>query len=72
MWLWLWHRLAAAALIQPLARELPYAAGMTIKRKKTTLSLYHTVLADSPSISTKFVLEEYPLLTLTGAQLTAM
>ena len=25
--LWLWHRLAAAALIRPLAWELPYAAG---------------------------------------------
>ena len=25
--LWLWHRLAATALIQPLAWEPPYAAG---------------------------------------------
>ena len=24
-WLWLWHRRAAAAPIQPLAQELPYA-----------------------------------------------
>ena len=28
----LWHRLAAAALIQPLAWELPYASGATLKR----------------------------------------
>ena len=32
--LWLWWRLAAAALTQPLAQELPYAAGMALKRKK--------------------------------------
>ena len=32
--LWLWHRLAAAALIQPLAWELPYATGVALKRKK--------------------------------------
>ena len=32
--LWLWCRLAAAALIQPLAWELPYAAGVALKRKK--------------------------------------
>ena len=32
--LWLWHRLAAVALIQPLAWKLPHAAGATRKRKK--------------------------------------
>ena len=32
--LWPWHRLAAAALIQPLAWELTYAASMALKRKK--------------------------------------
>ena len=32
--LWLWCRLAAMASIQPLAWELPYAAGMALKRKK--------------------------------------
>ena len=31
--LWLWQRLAAVALIQPLAWELPYAAGVALKRK---------------------------------------
>ena len=30
----LWCRLAAAALIQLLAWELPYAAGVALKRKK--------------------------------------
>ena len=32
--LWLWCRLAAAAWIGPLAWELPYAAGMALKREK--------------------------------------
>ena len=33
MLVWLWCRLAAAAMIQPLARELPYA-GVALKREK--------------------------------------
>ena len=32
--LWLWRRPATAALIQPLAWELPYAAGVVLKRQK--------------------------------------
>ena len=32
--LWLWCRLAAEALIGPLAWEPPYAAGAALKRKK--------------------------------------
>ena len=32
--LWLWHRLAAAAPIQPLAQELPYVAGAALKSKE--------------------------------------
>ena len=32
--LWLWRRPAASALIQPLAWELPYAAGSARKSKK--------------------------------------
>ena len=31
--LWLWHRLAAAALIRPLAWELPCVAGMALKKQ---------------------------------------
>ena len=30
--LWLWPRLEATALIQLLARELPYAVGVALKR----------------------------------------
>ena len=33
--LWLWCRVSAAAPIQPLARELPYAAGAALKSKQT-------------------------------------
>ena len=32
--LWLWHKLAAVALIRPVTWELPYAAGVFLKRKK--------------------------------------
>ena len=32
--LWLWSRPAAAALIQPLAQELPYAAGAAALKRK--------------------------------------
>ena len=32
--LWLWCRLAAGALIQPLAWEPPYGAGVALKSKK--------------------------------------
>ena len=32
--LWLWHRLAAAGPMRPLAWELPYATGAAIKKKK--------------------------------------
>ena len=33
-WLWLWRRLAAVALIQPLAWELPYTVGAALKEAK--------------------------------------
>ena len=32
--LWLWRRLVAAALIPPLAGELPCAAGVALKKQK--------------------------------------
>ena len=34
--LWLWCRLVTIALIRPLAWELPYAAGVTLKTKTKT------------------------------------
>ena len=33
-WLWLWCRRAAAAPVQPLAWELPYASGTALKKQK--------------------------------------
>ena len=32
--LWLWHKLAATALIGPLAQEPPYAVGAALKGQK--------------------------------------
>ena len=34
----MWHRLAAAAAIQPLAWELPYDLGVALKKKKKKVS----------------------------------
>ena len=39
LWLRLWHRLTAVALIQPLAWELPYATDVAQKRKKKETEL---------------------------------
>ena len=33
---WLWRRLVAVALIQPLTWELPYTSGAALKNKKQT------------------------------------
>ena len=32
--LWLWQRLAAAASLQPVTQQLPYAAGAALKKRK--------------------------------------
>ena len=50
--LWLWGRPAVAAWIQPLAWELPYVAGVALKRKEennneiviTDISISHLIL----------------------------
>ena len=34
VWLWLWHRLVATALIGRLAWEPPYTWGVALKRQK--------------------------------------
>ena len=34
VWLWLWRRLTATALIRPLAWEPPYAVGATLEMAK--------------------------------------
>ena len=47
--LWLWHRLAAIALIQPLAWEPPYAAAaaqeMAKRQKKKKKKKYYPMVA---------------------------
>ena len=39
--MWLWHKPAAAALIQPLAWELPQAVAVALKRKKKKIGKVH-------------------------------
>ena len=41
MWLWLWRRPVAIALIQPLAWETPYASVAALKRKKESTVWIH-------------------------------
>ena len=43
---WLWCRLAAAALIQPLGWEPPYAAGAALKRQKNRSFLWEIFLIE--------------------------
>ena len=43
--LWLWCRPVAAAMIQPLAWELPYAEGTALKRKRKKKFENRTALA---------------------------
>ena len=42
--LWLWYRLAAGALIQPLAWEPPYAAGAALKTNKQKLLVLKKII----------------------------
>jgi len=41
MLLWLWHRLAAAAPVRSLAKEIPYAMGAAIKKEKKIYFGFH-------------------------------
>ena len=43
----LWCRLAAVALIQPLAWELPYAAGVALKRQRQKKLLFSLMALQS-------------------------
>ena len=44
---WLWRRLAAAAPIQPLAWELPYASSAALKRPKKYIYWFFFLLSNS-------------------------
>ena len=44
MLLRLWYRLAAAGLIQPLAWDLPYAAGAALKSKTNKQKIFQIQL----------------------------
>ena len=45
--LWLWCRLATAALIRPIAWELPYATGVALKKKKRQNKIFFRYECDS-------------------------
>ena len=50
-WLWLWHRPAAAAPIQPLAWELLYAAPAALKSRFHMVVIYGICLSLSDLLS---------------------
>ena len=52
--LWLWRRLAAVALIQPLAWELPYALGAALKRKKDYIVFQRSTVFNSAKLRDSF------------------
>ena len=56
---WLWCRPAAIAPIQPLAWELPYAAGEAIKRKKKKYCIQYKI--SPPLVPPSFGLGWLPL-----------
>ena len=60
--LWLWCRLAAAALICPLAWELAYAAGVAMKSKIKKFNSYnsHVVFTQGHNLI-RFYLDTYLL-----------
>ena len=65
--LWLWYRLAATALIWPLAQELPYAMSAALKskkkKKKTFLkTIYSTKIEKYDSLNLRFWLVSILLL----------
>jgi len=44
MWLWLWYRPVATALIRPLAWEPPYATGAALEKAKSKKTNKKTML----------------------------
>ena len=68
--LWLWCRLTAAALIQPLACELPYVACVALNKQIYTYTHTHTHIYSSEPypISLATPLNEIPVLNQTSGQ----
>ena len=63
--LWLWCRLIAVALIQPLAWEFPYVAGSALKSKQkmSQSDTSHSVITRGWSFSLLALDTLYPLTT---------
>ena len=57
LWLWLWSRLAAIALIRPLAWEPPYAVGAALekKTKKKNCPQPSSIHSDKMAIQVSFL-----------------
>ena len=53
--LWVWRRPAAAALIQPLAWELPCAKGVALKKKKREKKIILTLSLSTAADDTNII-----------------
>ena len=53
--LWVWRRPAAAALIQPLAWELPCAKGVALKKKKRKKKIILTLSLSTAADDTNII-----------------
>ena len=68
--LWLWSRLAAGALIPPLAWELPYATGAALKKQTTTKQFaFSLVSSQSQNNLSEMVLISVKLMDTNGTTL---
>ena len=71
---WLWHRLAATALIRPLAWEPPHAGCVTLKRqkdqKKKKSSTVTAVAWVTAVVQVRFLAWELPHATVTAKKQT--
>ena len=57
--LWLWCRLAAAALIQPLAWEPPCAPGVTLKSTKKKKENFDRYAKKYLLMQSKYIIKEH-------------
>ena len=64
--LWLWCKLAAIALIQPLAWEFPYAASAALKKKRKKKGKKSGVFTQSKDLMLMLLCDDYASWLLAG------
>ena len=74
LWLWLWHRPAAIALIGPLAWELLYATGAALKSKKKKKKIYNVKIKifNTMTVECHFTLKKTQIYAKNDKEITAV